>query len=533
MAIETSSSAEQTVNLNAPADEAGSNGHPQPFIFPNPTPQKLVAFNRTDVGNAKRLVAMFGNRLRYIPKRGWLWYDGKRWADVDDIFVTGLAKETLLAMKEEGLRLQRSTDTAEQKEGQNLGGWATASEMGYHLERMVTYARDEVLASIKDFDKDHWLFNAQDCTIDLRTGLTHEHTPKDMITKIAGTSYGEDVAGSRFTRFIDEIFEDEPETAEYVHKLLGLALTGDTSEKHIWFPTGGGDNAKSLLFEITGEAMGEYATVGQKDIIVIPEKAYRGKVFGTANLVGYRRVVFPETEAGDTLNWDVIKPVSGEDTIVVEEKFKKSAPAKMSLKIFIYTNELPRVEAVGMAYWNRIRVIPFKQCFNDLPGCKQADGHLKEKLREELPAILRWLVGGCILWQEYGLKEPKSVSDATKTYQEDNDPLKSWLREETTTLGIHGGNNPKTRHRDLHASYHRWYDGPDWEAPFHDGKAFTTALKAHGYDKRTIHGASWILGIRLLTDEEKKAIANGEDVDEEYIQHQIAKEPDPDDDPDE
>jgi putative DNA primase/helicase len=467
--------------------EAGLNGH---------APSQKPTVNLTDVGNSKRLVARYGDRLRYVPKHGWLWYDSKRWADVDEIFVMGRAKETLLAMKEEGLKLQRSNDAAEQETGRKLGGWATASEMGYHLERMVTYARDEVLASMEDFDRDHWLFNAQDCTIDLRTGLTHKHTPTDMLTKIAGTAYDEDIEGSRFTQFIDEIFEGDPDTAVYVQKLLGLSLTGDTSEKHVWFPTGGGDNGKSLLFEITGEAMGEYATVGQKEVIVTHDKSYRGKTFGTANLVGYRRAVFAETEVGDKLNWDVIKPMTGQDTMPVEEKFKKAFNVLMKLKVFIYTNDLPKTESVGMAEWSRIRVIPFNRCFNDLPGCKQADKKLREKLRKELPAILRWLVGGCILWQEYGLIEPKSVLEATTIYQENEDPLHEFLLEETVK-----DSEAKTRLSELYNAYLAWFEGARFDAM--NDKEFGKAIASHGYISKKSHGVKVYLGIRLKKADDK------------------------------
>ena len=41
---------------------------------------------------------------------------------------------------------------------------------------MVLLARDEVQASVEEFDTDPWLFNVQDVTVDLRTGETHEHT---------------------------------------------------------------------------------------------------------------------------------------------------------------------------------------------------------------------------------------------------------------------------------------------------------------------------------------------------------------------
>src|SRR5258708_38512 len=143
------------------------------------------SFKRTDVGNAKRLVALFGDRLRYVREWGWVWYDGKRWTMVDDVFVHGLAKKTLEAMEEGAQTLRKSQEARDKDAGTALEKWVLQCEYNHHTELMVQKARDEVQAHVEDFNTDPWLFNAQDVTIDLRTGETHEHRASDMITKVA------------------------------------------------------------------------------------------------------------------------------------------------------------------------------------------------------------------------------------------------------------------------------------------------------------------------------------------------------------
>jgi putative DNA primase/helicase len=54
----------------------------------------------------------------------------------------------------------------------------------------------------------------------------------------------------------------------------------------------------------------------------------------------------------------------------------------------------------------------------------------EEKLKAEWPAILRWLIEGCLDWQANGLVRPASVLAATKEYFADQDIFTQWLDEE-------------------------------------------------------------------------------------------------------
>ena len=155
----------------------------------------VETFNNTDVGNANRLAARFKAELRWVPGwHTWVHFDGIRWAKVSDDVALGLGKRVLSEMKDEARVLGKNKATEDK--GHALGTWAYASEKGYHLDRMVEYAKPDLLADPNDFDQDPWLFNALDCTIDMQTGLTHPHDPMDMITKVAGTAYDTDVDGN-------------------------------------------------------------------------------------------------------------------------------------------------------------------------------------------------------------------------------------------------------------------------------------------------------------------------------------------------
>ena len=72
----------------------------------------------------------------------------------------------------------------------------------------------------------------------------------------------------------------------------------------------------------------------------------------------------------------------------------------------------------------RFNIIPF----NRKPVT--ADKNLEQKLMQEAPGILRWMIDGCLDWRANGLVRPASVVAATESYFEDQDLMSQWLEDE-------------------------------------------------------------------------------------------------------
>ena len=60
----------------------------------------------------------------------------------------------------------------------------------------------------------------------------------------------------------------------------------------------------------------------------------------------------------------------------------------------------------------------------------ERDNHLPEKLKAEWPAIMRWVIDGCLEWQRIGLAPPTIVRDATDEYFSGEDVFGQWLDDE-------------------------------------------------------------------------------------------------------
>jgi len=98
----------------------------------------------------------------------------------------------------------------------------------------------------------------------------------------------------------------------------------------------------------------------------------------------------------------------------------------------------------------RVNMIPFI----NKPAVK--DQKLKDKLEAEYPAILRWMIDGCLNWQKNGLVRPKSVVAATKEYFDSQDIFGQWVNE---CCELHPDDKRKfERSSDLYESWVRFCD---------------------------------------------------------------------------
>ena len=88
----------------------------------------------------------------------------------------------------------------------------------------------------------------------------------------------------------------------------------------------------------------------------------------------------------------------------------------------------PSIDSADDALRGRFHIVPFDRVF----AGDAADRTLDDKLREEWPGILTWMLAGCLDWQRNGLVVPDKVRDATTAYFERQDTFEQWLAEDTS-----------------------------------------------------------------------------------------------------
>ncbi len=376
------------------------------------------SFTLTDYGNAERLVGRHGEDLRYCHAwKKWLVWDGQRWRVDDTGEVERRAKETVRSTYAEAA----AEPDADARKA--LAAHAKRSESSGKLDAMIALAESEPGVPVRhnELDADPWSFNVANGTIDLRSGNLRPHVRDDLITKLAPVVYDPTARAPAWDTFLEEILPSYRMRA-YLKRLIGYALTGKIAEHILPICHGTGANGKSTLLNTVLEMAGEYGLQAADDLLVVKSNAHPTE---QADLFGRRYVTNMETEDGKRLAESRVKQLTGGDRVRarrMREDFWEFSPTHT---LFLATNHKPEVRGTDHAIWRRLRLIPFTVT---IPQERQ-DKHLDEKLRAELPGILRWAVEGCLEWQRHGLGEPDEVMAATKIYREEMDVLAAFLSD--------------------------------------------------------------------------------------------------------
>ncbi len=383
-------------------------------------------FDLTDGGNAERFVAHHGSDIRYCDKwKVWLIWDGARWGTDVRREADLRAFQTVRQIKAEARRLCSSANDRVAKLGGTMLTHGKRSDMSPGLAAMVRIARclPGVPIVPEQLDRDPWLFNCKNGTLDLRTGELRPHRREDYLTKSAPVAYDADAKAPLWEKFLADIMGGDDELVGFLQRAVGYAMTGCVDEQVMFFLHGAGANGKSTFLRALLDVFGDYGMQSAPDILV----ARRNESHPTeiADLFGARLVVAQEIDAGRALAEATVKKLTGGDLIKARRMAENFWSFLPTHKFFFAANQKPRVSGVDEAIWRRLKLIPFNVTFPE--GAR--DGQLLGKLLAERAGILRWCLLGCLRWRDEGLRTPSKVVEATTDYRRQEDRVAPFLED--------------------------------------------------------------------------------------------------------
>jgi putative DNA primase/helicase len=326
------------------------------------------------------------------------------------------------------------------------------------------------------------LLNCLNGTIDLKTGTLQKHNREDLITKLAPVKYDENAKCPIFDSFLAKIANNDPELMRYLQHVIGYALTGDVTEKAVFFLHGDGNNGKTTFLEVIRTILDDYAGQVPIDSLMVKRDGISNDI---ARLQGRRFVTSSEAEQGKKLAESKVKQLTGMGTLQARYLYGEYFEFRPTFKIFMDANYKPEIRGTDPAIWNRVKLIPFTV---EIPAV-EIDKKMLQKLKDELPGILAWAVRGCVEWQQHGLKEPKSVAEATQAYREEMDTVARFLEEECVFC------NDEITSKELNDAYGKWCKEHGEEAV--SQKQRGSALKKGGLQNIRVAGQRGWRGIGL------------------------------------
>jgi len=316
------------------------------------------------------------------------------------------------------------------------------------IDAMIELFKGLVSVRSDVFDRNPWLLNVKNGTLDLKTGLLRPAEFSDFISKQSPVVFNPDARAPRWEQFLQEVFEGKQDVIDYVQKAAGYSLTGINSEHVLFIMWGDGENGKSTFLESLRHVLQEYsASVASKTLMESRNQGGGNASGDVARLKGIRFANTTEAGEGNKFDEEKIKLLTSSDTITARFLYQDEFEFKPEFKLWIACNHRPAIRGTDRGIWRRIRLIPFTAFF---PPEKREAG-LEDRLKGEAEGILTWLVRGCARWQAEGLTPPAEVVEATAEYKADMDTLGGFLQSKCL-LGPKYKANPSQ----LYAEFKAW-----------------------------------------------------------------------------
>jgi putative DNA primase/helicase len=443
---------------------------------------------------AQRLgIQFFDKNAHYIPASNkWYLWDEVRWHENRTKRPTTLVRDFL---RSEANNLQnhaaREANSLNPGAAEALRKWA--KEEAKTLKSRPTISAVENLMQAnwgiailqESLDKDELLLGTPDGTVDLSTGTLMPARREDLITKL--TACGPADCGTephRWLSFLHQVLGGDQDVIDFMQRAAGYALTGQTNEHKLLFLHGSGRNGKSVFLETLKWLLGDYARPASSSLLL--SSGQNNHPTALAGLQGARLVIATEIPKNGAWNVGMVKELTGGETTTARYMRGDYFDFKPQMTLMIAGNDKPRLTGVDNAMRARMVLVPFDVTIRP----EDRDPNLAAKLKDEGPAILRWAIDGAMQWQAQGLDVPKSIQKASLAYLDEEDVLKTFLDEETTS---NPDENVKTQ--DLYDQYQNWCQRQGMQAE--KRISFTKDMMARGYQETRRSTGKVFLGLSI------------------------------------
>ncbi len=426
-------------------EEAGSAGFGEALLPPS----------LTDLGNAQLFASREGRNFRFVDGIGWLAWDTYRWnrregesrakwaaahmgqaladADPRGLFNLGdLRKHKRNAMSISGIRnmlalAQSSPDLRLDPEQLDSGAYVLCTPAGIVDLRHATVRPAD---PARDFHS-------------RATAVSPAPMPTPRWHEFLAQSFGED--------------EEGREMIEYLQRLLGYAITGDTGAQILPFLYGRGSNGKSVLVNVLRQLLGDYADAAPPGFLM--ERQFSEHSTELTELQGRRIIICSELNQNDKFDEARVKLLTGQDNIKARRMRQDYAVSfRPTHCLLLVGNHRPSVRNGGFAFWRRIRLIPLERV---VPNNKKIDNLDRILVEEEGPGILMWLIQGAALYLQNrdSLTGPARVQVATDGYEADENFVGRFMKECCVT-----SSHRRTEQGLLYQAYCAWSEEEDTPA---------------------------------------------------------------------
>jgi len=392
----------------------------------------------TDRDNAERLKALWDD-ARALIGGGWLVWNGELWKRAE--------RPSLDAAHKLHEIITREMQLVDMEHAAALAKWRQACGATARVNAALMMLESEPTLNVNDLDKDPWLLCVMNGVLDLRTGELQDYNRDDYITRRANAEwYDGQVDAPTFKQTLGygiagESDDVAAEIAAAIQVFFGVCLTG-ANVKNFVVLHGPGNTGKSSLIEAFAYALGDYATAAPRGLLTMRRGSNETHPTILTELEGRRFVYASEPGAGEELNVELIKDVTGGAELKARRMRQDFYSFRTEVKPLIDTNHPLRLRDVSPALEERMISIGL---LAPVPhAARVSRAIVAERLKLEASGILAWAwrglqrvleeSGGVLPGDLTGLLGPSLLEERSEAIAE-QDIVGLFIRECLEDLG--------------------------------------------------------------------------------------------------
>ena len=399
------------------------------------------------------------------------------------------------------------------REMSQVGGdskrWTVAANNG-KVTAALNLLRTEpgVTVLSKELNLGSCLLNLPNGIFDLRRMELEPHDPDLRQTRMFGAAYEPSATCPNFENFIMQAVPT-PELRDYVQRALGYSLLGDVDHRAMFLIYGPSGTGKSTLMETMRYVFGDYGTTAASGTF---RARGRDGVSVTNDLHGLRNkrfVTTSETAEGSLFDEDLLKRLTGRDSVVSRELYQANQEWTPECVLWMATNHPPKFNSDDDAIWRRAKLIPFTTPFS---GDGEIFDMARRVLAKEASGIFNWLLAGLAAYLVRGLDEPDCVVSALNDLRSESDSVVKFLEDQVSNGVLVLHEHGKISSKELFMLYQSWCFGFS-ERPLRT-RRFAHRLESAGKGVRRDETSSMYLGVGragLLATQQTYAYASDAD----------------------
>lgn len=238
-------------------------------------------------------------------------------------------------------------------------------------------------------------------------------------------------------RFINEVLGGDQEIIRFFKIFIGQTLYGHNDQKAFGILYGPStNNGKTTLVKTLKGLYGDYAVASDHEMLAQKKRKTVGDSQELARTKGTRLVTISEPNQDMIVDVALLKNLTGNSEISVRFLNQNSFSFIPGFTPLIDTNH--KLWMRDRTIFDRGSVILFE--FNQVFTGSNADSSMDEKLRQEYPGILNWMLEG---WADYCAAAPsgrnwiipKSMADTLNEYSHESDSMEQFISETYTVTG--------------------------------------------------------------------------------------------------